>query len=367
MPRHSPCDRALKMPAARVTVVVLGPLPPPQHGAARVTAAFADLFGDRPHVALRTFDTSAAGRTGARYHAVRLRTHLYAAVFLASARASGPRVLYVGGAGGWGLLHQLVVVAVAKARGFTVAFHHHSYAYLGRRAAPAAALVRVLGRHDVHIVLCDRMADDLSRRYAPRGRVVTLSNAAFTAIPPPPPARDGAPYAIGHLSNLSAAKGLGQTITAMRRLLAERPDARAALAGPAAAESDRARIDALTREFPGRATYHGALPHEDVAAFLGGLDLFLFPSRYRHEAEPLVVLEALAAGTPVLAYDVGCLGSMGGGVTTVEPSADFAEAVLDAARQSDARHDVAESFAQRRARSRAIADALVDDLVGARS
>jgi glycosyltransferase involved in cell wall biosynthesis len=274
-------------------------------------------------------------------------------------------VLYVGGAGGLGLLHQFAVVAVAKARRFTVVFHHHSYAYLDRRAAPAAALVRVLGRHDVHLVLCDRMADDLTRRYAPRGRVVTLSNAAFTAIPPPSLPRAGTAYTIGHLSNLSAAKGLGQSIDAMRRLLAERPDARAALAGPAAAESDRAAIDALTRDFPGRATYHGALPHKDVAAFLRGLDLFVFPSRYRHEAEPLVVLEALAAGTPVLAYGVGCLGSMGDGVTTVDPSSDFAQAVLDAGKTSDSRDDVAASFAERRTRSRAVAAALVDDLVGA--
>jgi glycosyltransferase involved in cell wall biosynthesis len=345
------------MPA---TVVVLGPLPPPQHGAARVTEAFVGLLGER-EVLLRTFDTSAADATGAHYHAVRIWAHLRVAAFLLTARPAR-RVLYVGGAGGWGLLHQVAVIAVARARRFRVVFHHHSYAYLGRRSAAAAAVVRVLGRNDVHIVLCDRMADDLSRLYAPRGRVVTLSNAAFTVVPARLPRDDHSTYVVGHLSNLSAAKGLDVVLGAMRRLLAENPDARAELAGPAAAESDRARIATLTNDFPGRATYRGPLPHDEVAGFLAGLDLFVFPSRYRHEAEPLVVLEALAAGTPVLAYGVGCLASMGSAVTVVDPATDFAQAA-----PSESRDAVAADFAARRAQSLADAAALIDDLVGAAS
>jgi glycosyltransferase involved in cell wall biosynthesis len=44
--------------------------------------------------------------------------------------------------------------------------------------------------------------------------------------------------------------------------------------------------------------------------FLAQVDVFLFPSRYRHEAQPLVILEAQAAGARVVATNVGCVSSM---------------------------------------------------------
>jgi glycosyltransferase involved in cell wall biosynthesis len=49
------------------------------------------------------------------------------------------------------------------------------------------------------------------------------------------------------------------------------------------------------------------VPADEVAAFYRRLDVFLFPSSYKHEAEPLVVLEAARAGVPTVAFDTGCI------------------------------------------------------------
>ena len=43
---------------------------------------------------------------------------------------------------------------------------------------------------------------------------------------------------------------------------------------------------------------------------MDSLDVLLFPTSYRNEAEPIAILEALAYGIPVIAWDRGCIGSI---------------------------------------------------------
>jgi glycosyltransferase involved in cell wall biosynthesis len=92
---------------------------------------------------------------------------------------------------------------------------------------------------------------------------------------------------------------------------------------------DRRLIEAAVTRYGSRVTYAGPLSVSEVPGFLAGLDLFLFPSRYRHEAEPLVVLEAAREGVPTLAYPVGglpeVLAATGG--TCVPADSSFVDAV----------------------------------------
>ncbi|MCG3024525.1 glycosyltransferase, partial [Escherichia coli] len=53
--------------------------------------------------------------------------------------------------------------------------------------------------------------------------------------------------------------------------------------------------------------YFGPVYGEDKTRFLNDLDVFIFPSRYYNEAEPLVVYEAAASGNYVIGSEVGSM------------------------------------------------------------
>jgi glycosyltransferase involved in cell wall biosynthesis len=69
--------------------------------------------------------------------------------------------------------------------------------------------------------------------------------------------------------------------------------------GPLAADLAR---DAVSRGLADRITFLGSIDEADVAALLGQCRLLVLPSRW--EGMPVSVMEAMAAGVPVVAYDV---------------------------------------------------------------
>src|SRR5262249_2515948 len=60
---------------------------------------------------------------------------------------------------------------------------------------------------------------------------------------------------------------------------------------------------------PGRVTFHGRLPGPEVQGLLRRSVLVCVPSRW-YENQPMIVLEALACGTPVVASDLGGAGEL---------------------------------------------------------
>jgi glycosyltransferase involved in cell wall biosynthesis len=102
---------------------------------------------------------------------------------------------------------------------------------------------------------------------------------------------------LGSVARLHSEKNLGAAI----RLLVSRPDWHLALAGQG---EQRPLLEATARELKVASRVHflGELSPERVAAFLRGLDVFVFPTRM--ETFGLAVVEAAQAGVPVVASDI---------------------------------------------------------------
>ncbi|MGB0386340.1 MAG: glycosyltransferase family 4 protein [Ardenticatenaceae bacterium] len=85
-------------------------------------------------------------------------------------------------------------------------------------------------------------------------------------------------------------------------------------------------------------TFHGFLPNEEVRPFFQHADLFLLPSR--HEAAPVVVLEAAACRVPTVGTNVGYVGDWAGERALAVPVGDadaFAGAILSQLRNPQQR------------------------------
>jgi glycosyltransferase involved in cell wall biosynthesis len=103
------------------------------------------------------------------------------------------------------------------------------------------------------------------------------------------------------------------------------------LAGPIENAADAALVEVARSEIGEHLNYLGPLYGAEKDRFLAELDVFVFPTRYRNEAQPNAVFEAMSAGAAVVVFARGCLGedvSCDSGLL-VEPSADFVSAACE--------------------------------------
>lgn len=316
-------------------IIIVGPLPPPVHGFALATEGLVTLLeraGAKPLV----FNLAAPGsRRELAYHVERARRVLFAAIALVQERRlrGDPVRVHIGCDGGAGLLYTLALTAAARLAGCSLRFHHHSYASCDRWRLLMSALLRLGGKQASHVVLRPPMADALRRRYGHKLQVTTLSNAAF--VPPAPRIAVNAqtllatqhPLTIGMLGNLDADKGLDLFLRLTDALRTEGACVRCVIAGPIATWSDRNAV--AGRVADGSLEWTGPVQGQAKRTFYQRIDLLLFPSRYLHEAEPMVLLEAMAHGVPVIAADRGCIRDLTGDAgVVIPPGADFvAEAI----------------------------------------
>jgi glycosyltransferase involved in cell wall biosynthesis len=303
-------------------ILMIGPFPPPVHGASLVTLRLAERL--RVHMPVVCCDISPGAARGLSYHLTRAWRVLKAAyAVLASPQGA---TVYLSAAGGSGLVYTAFLAGVARLIGRRVVIHHHSFAYINQRSGLMALVAAFAGPRALHLALCQRMARSLRALYPRAMRTAVLSNAfMFAPVAARPGAEDGASLRLGHLSNLSREKGLYDVLALQEELQRHGARTELLLAGPTANAEDADRVASAIGRSAGRIRHLGPLYGKAKDDYFASIDAFLFPSRYVNEAEPLVVFEALAQGVPVIAYDRGCIAEQlgDGGGLVVPATASF--------------------------------------------
>jgi glycosyltransferase involved in cell wall biosynthesis len=142
--------------------------------------------------------------------------------------------------------------------------------------------------------------------------------------------RDREGSVILFVGQLSRRKGVDLLLKAFEEVARQCPGVELRIVGgdqqdPVYAAELRARAAGISAA---RITFVGALSRPDIAREMANASLLCLPSRY--EASPLVVVEAMAVGTPVVATDVGDVSELLAGGIGITTPPDDAEALASA-------------------------------------
>lgn len=326
-------------------------MPPPTHGQSVITMAIYKELVARG-ISISLVDTSPGSLVRSiRYHLKRIGgiANAFRKAYRLR-RSPGRKVVYTIVESGAGVFYNIVLAVWFRILGYEAFFHHHTAANTLRFRPVVGVFLALAGPNSTQIVLSAQMAEDLRARYCFRGKIEICHNAALVSGSPSEDRASKRSVCVGHLSNLSREKGTIVVLETLQRGLAAKVVGKLILAGPASDPEIVSAIEVSATQLPNAVHYLGAISGERKEEFFLGIDVFIFPTMYPNEAQPLVVLEALARGVPVVAYDRGYLAELlGPAGHIVDRSADFAEeAVAQIARWAEEDLSAASVDARRR-------------------
>jgi glycosyltransferase involved in cell wall biosynthesis len=225
------------------------------------------------------------------------------------------------------------LLPVAAGSRLPVVFHSHSLVPAGPSRWIAGNALR---RADASVIAACRFVAEPWTRFVPRDRVAVIYNGV--AARPRKVARRGGPPRIGCVGRIAPEKGQREFLRVASIVHRALPECRFVVCGAplfsdACAQRYTARVRAeaigLPVEFSGWVS--------DVDSTLAGLDLLLVPSTVP-EATPRVILEAFAAGVPVIAFPSGGIPEIARALAdSVEQMAAMALAILTGPAERSAR------------------------------
>lgn len=300
----------------RPRLLFMAQLPPPTHGASLINqlSARSTLLNRQYRVAVLPLRFARDIADIDRFRAVKLLA--LASVFfrmLVTLAVFRPRVLLLTlSPTGKSFLRDTLFVAAARLFGVVRVYHLHGKGIAAARQSARwlDGLYRWAFSGAKVIVLSDRLRADIEG----------LVNAADIAIvnngildpaggqeSEPERNEPGAPVRILFLSNMVPEKGYFVLLEALALLRERGVDFRADFAGAwlkPGTEADFA-AEVRDRQLTGRVRHHGPLYGNDKTVLFRQSDVFAFPTFYRFECFPGVLLEAMAFGLPVVTTEEG--------------------------------------------------------------
>ncbi|MEK9845596.1 glycosyltransferase family 4 protein [Thalassospira sp.] len=293
----------------RNRLVAMVQLPPPMHGAAKMNRHAIDALSEKfdTHVIEMRFANKLSDIS--RPTAAKILRALWLAIRLVFA-LPGRDALYICFAPTGGAYYRdCLYVLLARLFGVPAIIHLHGRGLCTmRQTAGSAWFQKRVFSGQTAILLGETLRSEIAGLDC---RSVIIANCldddAF-AGPPGPDWCPASPVRILWLSNLFRAKGI-ETLIAACALLGKRGVPFNLTIAGAPGDMTVAELDTLLASCGIRtfSNYVGPIAPNARTALYHNSDLFVLPTNYANEAQPLVVIEAMAAGIPVITSDIATL------------------------------------------------------------
>lgn len=309
-------------------LLIIGPFPPKVTGFSAVTKAFKHEMAQRLPVAISNLSVHTE-LPRLVFHTKRTWLCLVACAQILSWRFRGGKSAYIGCNASLGIIYTALQLFCARLLPGKVYLHHHSFSYIHEDSRLIRMLLRCGQQDLIHIFLCCEMQKRFIERYG-FVEAIVLQNSAFLPVQHVvPPRQPSEKVVVGLLSNLSREKGLYSFLEMLEEAARLKLPVAGYLAGPAEGD-DREAIDAAIENPEVDLTYFGSVYEKDKDQFFRDIDVFVFPTEYRTEAQPLVVFEAQSYGRPVIARGIACIpGQLPDGLGCIPPDDSFVPAALE--------------------------------------
>ena len=305
------------MPTPPSPVVVLGRFPPPADGQTLATERCASFLDDA--FAVRRLDTQAPGPDpltahprfdlGRTLHYVGLRRRLAASLREAP---SAPVLWHAVSPARWGHLRDVLatVPTFAPDQPVVAVFHRAGFEDLFASAVTARTAARLVRRLSAVVFHSQALADRCDG-VVPTSKVRLIPNTVRDAAVPSAEAvaarragGPGTPLRVLFLSNLLPEKGFADVLDAVGVLHARGVTVEATFAGRWPDAATRDAFEGRAHALGVRVAVPGAVADPaEVRRLHTDADVFVLPTTHPTETQPIAILEALAAGTPVVSVD----------------------------------------------------------------
>ncbi len=306
-------DRSTTRPPGVVgTVVMAGPMPPAIGG---MTSVLCDLANSklRDSVELKLFDTGKQTPSGrSLFTAVKARWTLWRQWWALLGQAR-PAIVHIHTCSGLTYFLDGALLMLARLRGAAVVLHVHG----GRfdrfldELGSGALVARWLARRAARIVVLSPVWRERLEPLLKGARLAVVENGV--PVPDSVAARaSGPPFVAVFLGTLSEQKGVRDLIRAAAEVRSsfKGGSIKVCLVGPEGDSQFVADMRHLVRELDLQdgVEFAGPAYGDDKNKWLARAHMFVLPSHI--EAFPISILEAMAAGVPVIATRVGAIPTM---------------------------------------------------------
>lgn len=293
----------------RPKIIAMVQLPPPMHGAAQMNQfAITALAKDFDlHVIEMRFARTLSEVNRFSLRKIGLAVCLLLRLIWALPRA---KALYICFApNGFAYYRDCIYVLLAKLFHVPSVLHLHGSGLPGmRRSKWSELLQKTVFKGQTVILLGESLRAEIEGLDCKSAIIANcLDDSAFVG----PATKQWVPHdpiRLLWLSNLFQAKGIETLLAACEILHAQDIACHLTIAG-AEGDISKAELATLLEKYQmhAAATYWGPVSDTERQDTFENSDLFIFPSHYPNEAQPLVVLEAMAANVPVITSNIATL------------------------------------------------------------